>query len=155
MKVTALEEYGLRCMLLFTGKTNGSPLTLPQISIHEGLSLPYAGKLLMLLKRAGLVKAVRGRNGGYILAKPADKLLLGEIFKALGEPFFGPHHCRRYLGENEICVHIDDCKMRDMWNSFDRFIGGVLDNVTLADLAAGRYDSPLGLEPESGPAANN
>ena len=54
MKITALEEYGLRCMICFSAAPDGK-LTLPEISSQEGLSLPYAGKLLMLLKKAGLV----------------------------------------------------------------------------------------------------
>ena len=70
MKVTALEEYGLRCMLLFVEKGNGAPLTIPEIGASEKLSIPYAGKLLMILKQAGLVRAVRGRKGGYMLYKP-------------------------------------------------------------------------------------
>lgn len=140
MKVTALEEYGLRCMLLFVKRGIDTPLTLPEISASEGLSIPYAGKLLMILKQAGLVKAVRGRKGGYTLAKPADKQFLKEIFDALGESIFGPHHCDRHTGDRDVCVHIDSCTVRDMWNIFDQFIGNILDKVTLADLASGDYD---------------
>ncbi|MEW5923258.1 MAG: Rrf2 family transcriptional regulator [Candidatus Zixiibacteriota bacterium] len=140
MKVTALEEYGLRCMLLFVEKGNGTPLTIPEISSTEKLSIPYAGKLLMILKQAGLVKAVRGRKGGYILSKPAQQIPLREIFSALGEPFFGNHHCGRYTGESDVCVHDDDCRVRQMWSTFDRFINGILGKVTLADLANGKLD---------------
>lgn len=140
MKVTALEEYGLRCMLLFVEKNNGSPLTIPEISSTEKLSIPYAGKLLMILKQAGLVRAVRGRNGGYVLSKPADQIPLREIFGALGEPFFGNHHCARYAGESDVCAHDEDCRVRHMWSTFDRFIDGILGKVTLADLANGKLD---------------
>ncbi|HDL03119.1 MAG TPA: Rrf2 family transcriptional regulator [candidate division Zixibacteria bacterium] len=140
MKVTALEEYGLRCMLLFTEKGDRGPLTIHEISASEKLSVPYAGKLLMILKQAGLVRAVRGRKGGYVLTKPPEQIQLREIFAALGEPFFGNHHCRRYAGDSEICVHDDDCKVRNMWSTFDRFISGILEKVSLADLASGRFN---------------
>ncbi len=140
MKVTALEEYGLRCMLLFADTTNNSPLTLNEISTREGLSIPYAGKLLMILKQAGLVRAVRGRRGGYTLARAPEDTHLKEIFDALGEPFFGPHHCHRYTGLNESCVHGEQCTVRNMWRTIDRFISGLLNKVTLADLASGDYD---------------
>jgi Rrf2 family protein len=140
MKITALEEYGLRCMLLLADSGSRMPLTITEVSAKEGLSIPYTGKLLMILKQAGLVKAVRGRKGGYTLSKPPEQMALREIFDALGEPFFGPHHCGRYTGDNDVCVHNEDCKVRAMWTTFERFISGILGNVTLADLAAGRYD---------------
>jgi len=147
MKITALEEYGLRCMLQFANEGGDKPLTLPEISSREGLSIPYTGKLLMILKQAKLLQAVRGRNGGYILAKPAEEMNLGEIFRALGERFYGPHHCRRYTGDNEKCVHNEDCSVRNMWSTFDRYINSILNKVTLADLAAGNLNFVSALNP--------
>jgi Rrf2 family protein len=147
MKVSALEEYGLRCMILLA-KNGDSALTLPEISAREGLSLPYAGKLLMILKQSGLVNAARGRKGGYILAKPAGEIMLREIFSALGEPVFGSSHCERYTGDTECCIHADDCTVRNVWGAFNEFMSGYLDNVTLADLASNnghikQYPRPL------------
>ena len=52
MKITALEEYGLRCMLLLADSGSRMPLTITEISAKEGLSIPYTGKLLMILKQA-------------------------------------------------------------------------------------------------------
>ncbi len=140
MKVTALEEYGLRCMLSFVRQGHETPLTLPEISSREGLSIPYVGKLLMILKKAGLVKAVRGRNGGYMLAKKPREMKLGEIFSALGDPLYGTHHCERYSGDNDCCVHKEDCKVKTIWSAFDSFISGALEKTTLADLASGDYN---------------
>ena len=139
MKITALEEYGLRCMLMFAKYSNGKPLTLPFISDNESLSLPYAAKLLMILKKAGLVRAVRGRNGGYVLSRSAESIALKDVFEALGDSFFGQHHCARYSG-SEPCVHNDDCPVRSMWSSFDKYISTILNNVTLADLAEKKFD---------------
>jgi len=135
MKVSALEEYGLRCMVLLARSGPGESLTLPEISAKEGLSLPYAGKLLMILKQAGLVKAVRGRKGGYALTRSPETVVLREIFNALGEPVFGPTHCERYTEEGECCVHNEDCTVRNVWGTFNQFVSGYLDSVTLADLA--------------------
>lgn len=137
MKVTALEEYGLRCMVLLAKSEPNRPLTLPEFGFKEGVSVPYAGKLLMILKNGGLVKAVRGRNGGYILALPPKEITLKEIFDALGEPIFSSSHCDRYAGENEICVHTGGCSVRNIWETFEDFINAFLEKVTLADLAAG------------------
>ena len=139
MKITALEEYGLRCMLLLA-KSGANTLTLTDFSQREGLSVPYAGKLLMILKKADLVKAVRGRNGGYALARTGDEIYLKEIFDALGEPVFSPSHCRKYSGEEEICVHKSDCPVRDIWKGFGGLIDNVLERITLADIATGNLE---------------
>ncbi len=140
MKITALEEYGLRCMLLLA-KSYGNTLTLSDFSQRERLSIPYAGKLLMILKKARLVKAVRGRNGGYALSKAASEIYLKEIFYALGEPVFSPSHCQRYSGDEETCVHTSDCSVRDIWIGVGGLIENVMERITLADIASGNLEA--------------
>jgi len=138
MKVSALEEYGLRCMILLAKNSeNGEALSLTEISAREGFSVPYAGKLLMILRKGGLVTSERGRQGGYFLARPPEEIRLKDIFDALGEPLFGAGHCERHAGGKENCVHHEDCTVQHIWNSFDRFINGILKNISLADLAGG------------------
>ena len=140
MKITALEEYGLRCMILFSKDPN-TMLTLPEISAKEGLSLPYAGKLLMRLRKAGLVKAVRGRNGGFILSRPADEIYLRDILSALGDPLYGSHHCDRYSVDEKSCRHHKNCLVGNLWRLFYQHIESVIEKVTLADIAAGNLNS--------------
>ncbi|UCC79059.1 MAG: Rrf2 family transcriptional regulator [Candidatus Zixiibacteriota bacterium] len=142
MKITAIEEYGLRCMVLLARHGNEDPLTLPEFAEKEGVSAPYAGKLLMILKRSGLVKAVRGRRGGYVLVKPPEEIKLKEIFEALGKPVFSTAHCDKYTGENEICVHSGDCTVKNIWQTFEGFIGSFLERVTLADLVSCDINPP-------------
>jgi Rrf2 family protein len=139
MKITALEEYGLRCMLALAKRWPDKSVTMPELSEMEGLSIPYIGKLMMILKKADLVKAVRGRNGGYILSRPPDQLHLESVFNALGEPIYTSKHCERYTGDSDFCVHGNECNVRHMWQTFNTFIGDVLRNLTLADLMNGNY----------------
>jgi len=139
VKITALEEYGLRCMILFSNKPEGM-MTLPEISSKEGLSRPYAGKLLMKLKKAGLVKAVRGRNGGFVICRPANEIYLKEILSALGDSLYGPHHCDRYSVDSEKCQHQNDCKVGSLWSFFNQHIENAIEKVTLADVASGNFN---------------
>ncbi len=137
MKITALEEYGLRCMVLLAKSSGKNMLTIPEIGQLEGLSVPYTGKLLMLLKKAELVTAERGRRGGYFLARPAREITLQDIFGALGDPVFGSAHCNRYgtgSDNGNNCLHDDCCSIRTVWDSFHRLIGDYLERLTLADL---------------------
>ncbi|HEX6184752.1 MAG TPA: Rrf2 family transcriptional regulator, partial [Pyrinomonadaceae bacterium] len=70
MKVSAQEEYGLRCLLQLAQWGEGEYLTLGQIAEREGISSANAGKLLWILSKANLVSSIRGTKGGYRLARP-------------------------------------------------------------------------------------
>src|SRR5918998_6680288 len=83
MKVSAQEEYGLRCLVQLARLGEGEFLTLPQIAEREGMSQANAGKVLWLLSKAGLVSSIRGTKGGYMLARPAAEVRLSEVIQVL------------------------------------------------------------------------
>ena len=74
MKLTANEEYGLRCLVRigYAGEGGGG-LTIPEISQAEGVSPAYAAKILRVLRKGGFVKAARGKEGGYTLARAGGR----------------------------------------------------------------------------------
>ena len=84
MKLTSQEEYGLRCLLQLAQAPDGFG-TIHTIAEREALTPAYVAKLLGVLKRAHLVHATRGHNGGYQLARPAEAIDLSEILTALAE----------------------------------------------------------------------
>ena len=147
MRITALEEYGLRCMVLLAKSSPSTSLSLTEIGEREGLSVPYVGKLLGMLKQAELVNAERGRNGGYVLARSADRISLKEVFDALGEPLFGANHCEKYTSGEQVgqCVHVGDCTVRDVWATFNGLISDILERITLDDLASKKSRGRLNL----------
>jgi Rrf2 family protein len=137
MKITAQEEYGLRCLLRLARAGAGEALTIPEIADAEKLSQPYVAKLLSVLRQAGLITSVRGRTGGYHLARAASDVRLGEVMRALGEPLFEePAYCERHAGPETggICVHNDGCTLRVIWQTLEQWMRHFLDQVTLADL---------------------
>jgi len=86
VKISAQEEYGLRCLVqLASAEGDGRWLTLAQIAEREGLSVANAGKLMWILSKAGLVSAQRGTKGGYSLARPASEIRLNEVIRILDE----------------------------------------------------------------------
>src|SRR3982751_4394151 len=104
MKISAQEEYGLRCLLqLARAETVGESLTLAQIARLEGISEANAGKLMWILSKAGLVQSQRGTKGGYSLILPASEIRLNQVIRVLeGEP--ADSHCKSYAGVLENCV---------------------------------------------------
>ena len=82
MKISAVEEYGLRCLLQLARTASEQPLvSAEEIAIREGLSVAYVEKILSQLRKAGLVKSVRGMYGGYQLARPADDIRVGDLVR--------------------------------------------------------------------------
>src|SRR5918992_3744268 len=104
MKVSAQEEYGLRCLVQLAHLRGGEFLTLSQIAKREGISTANAGKLLWILNKAGLVASIRGTKGGYHLARPASEIRLNEIIRVLDEEGV-KSHCQSYAGILEHCIH--------------------------------------------------
>lgn len=136
MKITAQEEYGLRCLLQLAQAEDHSQ-TLPEIAAAEGLSVPYTAKLMGVLRHAGLIDSVRGRAGGYRLAKSPAEIGLGSLLLVLGEPLFDePNYCQKHAGQAEdgMCVHHGDCSLRALWLTLEQWMRGTLDQITLADL---------------------
>jgi Rrf2 family protein len=137
MKISSQEEYGLRCLLRLAAARDGHSHTIPEIAAAEGLSPPYAAKLLSLLRQAGLIESVRGRSGGYTLARPAAEITLGSVMQVLGEPLFDePGYCQRHAGTETDghCVHYGGCTLRALWQTLEEWMRHTLNQITLADL---------------------
>ncbi len=134
MKVSAQEEYGLRCLIQLARLGAGEFLTLGQIAEREGLSQANAGKVLWLLNKAGLVTSIRGNRGGYMLARPAEGIRLSEIIKVLDEGEV-EGHCKTYPGVLDACVHTGDCGIRSVIVNVHEAVERALSGITLAQLA--------------------
>lgn len=134
MKLSAQEEYGLRCLLHMVRSAPGESLSIPEISRAEGLSIPNVAKLMRLLRIGGFVSSVRGQAGGYMLARPADQISVGEVLELLGGTVFGPGFCQRHSGVLEECAHHDDCAVRCLWSTMQHMVENLLKKTTLKDL---------------------
>jgi len=134
MKISAQEEYGLRCLLqLARAGTMGESLTLSQISRLEGISQANAGKVLWILSKAGLVQSTRGIKGGYSLARPASDIRLNQVIRVLeGEP--AESHCKSYAGVLDACVHTGDCGIRPVIVELHQIVDNALADITLSQL---------------------
>ncbi len=137
MRITAIEEYGLRCLLALARQGEGEQLSITEIAEKEGLSVPYASKLLSILRKAGIVTAVRGRTGGFTIARPADQISLFEILTTLGGPLIDPKHCQKHSGLLEECIHLNDCSVQDVLGGLTGYIQDFLNDTSLQDLAFG------------------
>jgi Rrf2 family protein len=134
MRISSLEEYGLRCMMALARIGQDGQLSIPEIAKSEGLSIPYASKLLSILRKAKLVTAVRGRGGGFCISRSAAEVTFLDVILALGGPMIDPDHCNRFSGNEEECVHIDDCSVHSFFNSLAGFVEDMLSRTSLQDM---------------------
>ena len=134
MKLSAQEEYGLRCLLqLARAQTTKESLTLSQIAGQEGISSANAGKLMWILTKAGLVQSTRGNKGGYVLARPANEIRLNQVIRVLeGEP--AESHCKSYAGVLDACIHTGDCGIRPVIVELHQIVDNALAEITLSQL---------------------
>src|ERR1700704_5079153 len=134
MKISAQEEYGLRCLLqLARAELGRESLTLSQIARLEGISAANAGKLMWILSKAGLVHSQRGTKGGYYLARPASEIHLNQVIRVLeGEPV--DSHCKSYAGVLDACVHTGDCGIRPVIVELHQIVDNALADITLSQL---------------------
>jgi Rrf2 family transcriptional regulator, iron-sulfur cluster assembly transcription factor len=133
MKISAQEEYGLRCLLQLAALQESESLTLPQIAEREGISVANAGKLMWLLNKAGFVQATRGTKGGYSLSRPAAEIRLSEVIKVLDADVLNKH-CENYTGVLDACVHKGDCGIRPVIVGLHEIVENALSQITLAQL---------------------
>jgi Rrf2 family protein len=133
MKISAQEEYGLRCLVQLANLPAGDSLTLPQIAEREGISTANAGKLMWLLNKAGFVNSTRGTKGGYFLARPSGDIYLNEIIKVLDEDVLSSH-CESYTGVLDTCVHTGDCGIRPVIVGLHEIVENALSRITLAQM---------------------
>ena len=133
MRITKPEEYGMRLMIRLA--QHGGQMTAGELAEAETLPEPTVGKLLHRLRQGEIVEAVRGRRGGYGLARAPDEVTVADVLTALGQPPLGGNPCVEGHGEVDLaCEHAPQCGLRPVWRHIGRLVGDLLARTTLSDL---------------------
>ncbi len=132
MKFSTRSRYGLRAMVdLAQNYQSGTPIPLSQVAERQDLSEGYLEQLMTFLRKGGLVRSVRGAQGGYLLAREPAKITAGEIIRCLEGPL-SPTDCVNE-DDPEICGRSETCVTRGMWERIREAVAEVLDSTTLED----------------------
>lgn len=131
MKLSTKGRYGLMAMYNLKENMGKGPIALKDIARDENLSESYLEQLFTLLRRADLVKSIRGAGGGYVLARDPKNIAIGEIINAL-EGDLSLSCCD--LGKNTDCNRQEECATRDILSKLQGQIEGVMESMTLADM---------------------
>ena len=133
MKISATEEYGLR-ILLRIACAGEDGMSIPQLSVTEGLSEPYTGKLTRLLRLSGFIHSTRGQKGGYVLARSPEEIRISSVLHALDGSMFDEEFCSTHTGVQRFCTHSVDCSVKSLWKTVQSTLDALLKDITLQDM---------------------
>ena len=141
MKVSTRGDYASRALLSLALHDDTGPTSVRDIAERTGLPQPYLEQILLALKGAGLVTSKRGVGGGYVLARPAAEITLGQIVSAVDGPItagdFGEPH------QNGACDHEGQCVLLGVWADVGKTMRQYLDSYTLEDMVAATKGAPI------------
>ena len=131
MKVSTKGRYGLRAMMdLAAHQSDGKPVFLSEIAKRQGISEKYLEHIFSTLKTNGLIVAMRGRKGGFLLNKPASEITASTIVNILE----GPCELVDCVSKPTTCDRSESCASRDIWSLLGSKIDEVLSGFTLEQL---------------------
>ncbi len=133
MKLNTKGRYAVMAMADIACRGQGKAISMARIAERQRISLPYLEQLFSRLRRARLVSSMRGPGGGYMLARPAGEIYVGEIMKAVGEPV-KMTRCNRELPDKGGCMGGEDCITHGLWTALSDHIYAFLDNISLQDV---------------------
>jgi len=143
MRITTWTEYSLIITLHLArrrlGEDGGAAVPARELAEAEGLPADYTEQIFLRLRRAGLVRSVRGAKGGYFLSRPPEEITVREVMTACERQTF-EINCEVHPVDDDRCSAASSCSIRPMWAELQRRIDDFLSGVTLADLMKQEVD---------------
>lgn len=126
--LTSRGDYGLLLMVSLAGNSGNGPRSISEIANSLHLPPQFLEQITLELRRAGLIKSKRGKEGGYFLARPPGMISVVEVLEALEGPI------RTVTCQGKDCFASPNCLTHDFWRAFQRHLHKTLQVITLADL---------------------
>lgn len=130
MKISTKGRYGLRLMVDLAINSTKSLVSLKEIAKRQDISEKYLEQIVTQLNRSGLVRSVRGAQGGYSLAKPANEITVGDVLRVVE----GPIALVDCVSDSAACAKAAACPTAYVWKKVNDAVVDVVDNITLSDL---------------------
>ena len=130
MKLSTKSRYGTRAIVDIAQNSKNGKTMLKDIAARQSLSPKYLDHILSSLRRAGIIKNIRGKGGGYILTRTPANITVKNIVEAV-DGVFEPVEC---LSNTELCDKVPSCGTRDVWLRMKEAVDSVLEEATLQSL---------------------
>jgi Rrf2 family protein len=138
VRVSAKADYALRAVIELAATGDG-PVKGERIAQAQEIPLKFLENILGDLRQAGIVRSQRGVEGGYWLARPADEITVAEVIRAVE----GPIANVRGVGPERVEYAGSAARLQDVWIAVRANLRGVLEHVTIADLARGELPESI------------
>ena len=132
MKLSTKGRYGLRAMIDLAIHSKEEAVSIASIAARQKISESYLEQLIPKLRKAGMISSVRGAGGGYMLAKPASEISVGDILRAL-EGSLDPVDCAGLPGASG-CTSSGGCVTKYVWQKINESINRTVDEISLKQL---------------------
>ena len=132
LKISTKGRYGLRALIDLARYSEIEPVSISSIATRQSISEGYLEQLMSLLKKAGLIKSIRGAGGGYVLAKDISEISVGDVLRAL-EGSLQPVECAAF-NEEDSCEASGGCVTKYVWKRINESINQTVDEISLKQL---------------------
>lgn len=139
MKISTKGRYALRMMVDIAEHQKDGYVTLKDVALRQGISKKYLEQIALHISQAGMLRAVRGYQGGYMLARPASEYSVHSILQVV-EGSMAPVTCLQQAENN--CERRDICRTLPLWQGLEALIRNYLSGITLEDVVEGRIPDP-------------
>ncbi len=133
MKLSTKTRYGLRA-LIELASSGDQQIPLAKIASNQNLSANYMEQVFVTLRKANIIKSVKGAQGGYSLAKSSDQITVADIIRVLEGEILIVEGDDDKANESLIAHNMRKCLQEKVWIPINQSIKLVIDNITLADL---------------------
>lgn len=135
MKISTKGRYALRMMIDIAQHQKDGYVTLKDVAQRQDISKKYLEQIALHLSQANMLRAVRGYQGGYMLAKPASDYTVNNILQVV-EGSMAPVACLEQ--SPNACPRCNKCETLPLWVALEKLIFNYLNGITLEDVIEGR-----------------
>ena len=133
MRITTKGRYALRAVVNLATASRGKPIPIKFIAKEEEISPEFLEQIFFRLKKAGIIRSVRGPGGGFILDQPLEIITIKDIFEAVGEGVdLTP--CINCSSNSGTCNRTDNCLIHDVWVQVTSEVSNLFESFTLQSI---------------------
>lgn len=134
MKISTKSRYGLRALVDLAVHSTGEQVPLVSIANRQSLSVNYLEQVFSLLKKAAIVKSIKGSQGGYILGRKASDITVADVVRAIEGDILIVEEERPSAETSLLYQNMQACLQKEVWDKMTESVCNVMESITLEEL---------------------